>query len=89
MALRIRYVKRVCGRDVVFEEAYVEIIQDGGDKSSRSINVAIYDDLNKRNMVDFYVYYFPADVSDGSDNFYKQGYLYLKTLPEYAEAIDC
>ena len=32
---------------------------------------------------------FYADLTSGSGNHIKQAYLYLKTLPEFAGAIDC
>lgn len=34
-------------------------------------------------------YSFVPSVEDGSSNFIKQAYLYLKTLPEFAGAEDC
>jgi hypothetical protein len=34
-------------------------------------------------------YKFEPSVADGSSNFIKQAYLYLKTLPEFAGAEDC
>jgi hypothetical protein len=34
-------------------------------------------------------YSFEPSVSDGSENFIKQAYLYLKTLPEFSGAEDC
>jgi hypothetical protein len=89
MALQIRYVKRVCGKDVVFEDAYVQITHDGGDKYSRSIDMTVYDDANKSYIVDMKTYSFPADTSEGSANFIKQGYEYAKTQEEFADAVDC
>jgi hypothetical protein len=34
-------------------------------------------------------YSFEPSVADGSENFIKQAYLYLKTLPEFSGAEDC
>jgi hypothetical protein len=34
-------------------------------------------------------YSFEPSVADGSHNFIKQAYLYLKTLPEFSGAEDC
>ena len=34
-------------------------------------------------------YDFQVSVADGASNFIKQGYLYLKSLPEFANAEDC
>jgi len=34
-------------------------------------------------------YSFEPSVADGSPNFIKQAYLYLKTLPEFSGAEDC
>jgi len=33
-------------------------------------------------------YEFVPNIQDGSDNFIKQGYEYLKTLPEFSNALD-
>lgn len=34
-------------------------------------------------------YQFEADLSDSAENHIKQAYKYLKTLPEFAGAVDC
>jgi hypothetical protein len=34
-------------------------------------------------------YFFRPSIADGSPNFIKQAYLYLKTLPEFSGAEDC
>jgi hypothetical protein len=34
-------------------------------------------------------YSFEPSVADGAENFIKQAYLYLKTLPEFSGAKDC
>lgn len=34
-------------------------------------------------------YEFRPSVSEGSDNFIKQAYVYLKTLDEFSDATDC
>lgn len=35
------------------------------------------------------LYKFQPTVDENSPNFIKQAYLYLKTLPEFADAVDC
>lgn len=35
------------------------------------------------------LYSFEPSVADGAENFIKQAYLYLKTLPEFVGAEDC
>ena len=34
-------------------------------------------------------YHVPFSVSENAPNFIKQAYLYLKSLPEWADAVDC
>ena len=56
-----------------------------GNKDSVEFFVSFIDDGVKFTKQ----YTFQPSVSDGSPNFIKQAYLYLKTLPEFYGAIDC
>ena len=89
MALNKNYTKNIYGKDIIFENAYIQIIHDDGDKNIRNIQVVIYDTNEKINIVEQTNYSFVPDITDGSVNFIKQGYEYLKTLDKYIDAVDC
>lgn len=56
-----------------------------GNKEELSVNVLhIGDDIKYERT-----YNFVPSVAEGSPNFIKQAYLYLKTLPEFSSAEDC
>jgi hypothetical protein len=56
-----------------------------GNKTKLTINVSYIGDVASFNRS----YSFEPSVADGSTNFIKQAYLYLKTLPEFSGAEDC
>jgi hypothetical protein len=56
-----------------------------GNKTKLTITVSHIADVATFNRS----YVFEPSVADGSENFIKQGYLYLKTLPEFSGAEDC
>lgn len=63
--------------------AYIKVLTVSGSKEKLNITVLFSD-----GSVNFYRNYnFTPDL-DGH-NFIKQAYLYLKTLPEFADATDC
>lgn len=65
-------------------DAYIKIDSLTAHKSNLTLFVGIYQDGKKKgnSVVSF------KGTLDG-DNFIKQGYLHLKTLPEFAGAQDC
>jgi hypothetical protein len=67
-----------------FRNAYWKINRIDGNKNGMHINVFCYvgDKLFKQES-----YHFLPEI-DG-ENFIKQAYVYLKTLPEFAGAVDC
>lgn len=65
--------------------AVCKVTSISGNKSKLSINVSHIGDVAKYERT----YVFEPSVADGSSNFVKQAYLYLKTLPEFAGAEDC
>lgn len=75
------------------ENAYLRIDTVAGYKGGIDISVNSY--LSKEAFVNGQGYleqrgeHFVPSVEEGSLNFIKQGYEYLKTLPEYTNAIDC
>lgn len=67
------------------EDAYIVVHSVSGTKGELKATVHIRSgDLA---VTRFYV--FTPSVDDGSDNFIKQAYEHLKTLPEFSGAIDC
>lgn len=74
------------GDTVVFNNAYFKITLINGDKN----NIDIYVSCSKEKdglHIKMNSYSFTPNL--GGDNFIKQGYEYLKSLPEYADAVDC
>lgn len=72
----------------ILENAYIKINNQHGDKNKIFLNVGFYD---KKEGTCVFVknYEFIPLITEISDNFIKQGYQYLKTLLEYADAVDC
>ena len=79
----------VIEKQVEYAACYVKIVSVNGDKSKISIKVVFYADSSKKQAVDYQQYMFTPSVADGSTNFIQQGYEYLKTLPEFFDAVDC
>jgi len=75
-------------KDFPIEQAYHKIDTLNGSKDNIEIRVGIYKNELKEMQIATRVYSFAPNLVD-SANFIKQGYEYLKTLPEYANAIDC
>lgn len=65
--------------------AYIKVITVNGSKSQVFANVNFKGDEYEYSRE----YEIPVSVSDESANFIKQAYDYLKTLEEFAGAIDC
>lgn len=74
---------------VEYPESYVMIKRVSGDKIKISLQVVFYADNSKEQAIEYKQYTFTPSVADGSTNFIQQGYEYLKTLPEFADAVDC
>lgn len=76
----------------VAEDGYIRINSINGDKYNLVIEVYFF--YNQAYATDNYApfnssrYFFTPDIKDDAKNFYKQGYEYLKTLPEFKDAID-
>lgn len=65
--------------------AYCKVINFTGDKNHGRINVESTGD-GFRSISEYTV---PFSIEDDAPNFVKQAYIYLKTLPEFADATDC
>jgi hypothetical protein len=87
MALKKQIIlKSNFGDDVVFYDAYIKISSFTGNKEKIEIYLSIYKSKDDRFLENKTLSFTP---SLEGDNFIKQGYQYLKTLPEFAGAIDC
>ena len=76
-------------KEVSYPSAYIKITRIEGNKDLIKLKVTLYIDVGKNEIITEQFYRFKPFVADGSTNFIQQGYEYLKTLPEYADAVDC
>ena len=65
--------------------AYIKVDSVYGDKTQLTANVSFKGDTQSF----IKQYQIPASVENGSANFIAQAYNHLKTLPEFAGAVDC
>lgn len=87
---QLNQIEHALNKDFVVPNAYHKIDSIGGDKNQIFITLGIYTDAtNNKKWLTTKTYSFVPDVSDVTDNFIKQGYEYLKTLDEFADAVDC
>lgn len=78
---------------LTLSNSYIRIDEQSGTKENINIRTRVYLSQEAREQgyrwVVERIYNFIPSVDDLAPNFIKQGYEYLKTLPEYADAIDC
>jgi hypothetical protein len=70
----------------IFKNAYVKISRIDCDKTNGKAVTHILKEKEGK-VLDSRAFEYPIKL-DG-DNFIKQAYLHLKTLPEFADAVDC
>lgn len=77
---------------LVSDFGYVKLITISGTKNELTIEVKIYISKEAADTslapINQLFYKFKPDSSDTALNYHKQGYEYLKTLPEYEKALD-
>ena len=83
------FMRDVIEKQVEYPASYAMIQKVIGDKNKISLQVVFYADNSKEQAIEYKQYSFTPSVADGSTNFIQQGYEYLKTLPEFADAVDC
>lgn len=76
----------VIKKEKTYENAYAMIVHVTG-KDNLKMTVATYSDDTKAEVLASKSFTFPANME--GPNFIKQGYEYLKTLPEFTGAVDC
>ena len=72
------------GIEVTIPEAYIKVESTLGNKNEQQIVVSF---TKNNSLLNSKQYLFNPNM-DG-DNFIKQAYLHLKTLPEFSNAVDC
>lgn len=83
MALKIT---KKMDNGIIVENAYAKIISAGSSKESTNIRVAYYVDSTQEKSFYEHEYVFKPNMTDNGENLWKQGYEYLKTLPEFKNA---
>jgi hypothetical protein len=86
MALTLDFKAQAFGQDIILKDSYVRVNSVYWDKHQTTGNVDVCDSITKATLKT--VAYSFASTMDGG-NFVKQTYEFLKTLPEFADAIDC
>lgn len=85
MALLKNVTRTALGSDVVLPNCYIKVDEVHGNKHKIQILVAF---MINDEVVDTTKVSFAPSVADSSDNFIKQAYEHLKTLPEFSGATD-
>lgn len=86
MALSITKTITISGKDVTFPDAYTKVTSIQGTKE---LIVACFESRPDAVGIPFAWGAASFAPSLDGDNFIRQAYLYLKTLPEFANAVDC
>lgn len=77
---------------LISDEVYMKINNISGNTKNLTIDLKIYISKeasdNGLPFIDAKIFNFVPSLEDGSENFIKQGYNYLKTLPEFGEVVD-
>ncbi len=76
-------------KEITIPDGYIKITSLAGGKERIDFTVGIYRNSDIETLLYTKHYHFVPSVLDDSDNFIKQAYEYLKTLPEYSQALDC
>ena len=86
MALSINKTITVATKDLTFNNAYLKVTTVQGSKDKI---VASYEIRNSVDGIAFIWNALDFIPNMNGENFIKQAYEYLKTLPEFANATDC
>lgn len=88
MALKKSISKTVSGFEgtLSVKDAYWKIVNVSGDKEQIDFVIQAF---NGEQQVGGFASSFTPSVENGSENFIRQAYIYLKTLPEFENAEDC
>jgi len=90
MALKISIASSI---GITLPDAYIKVANVAGSKELMQLCIQVYTNelaaKNKKSPVETTYKNFTPSVREGSENFIKQGYEFLKGLPEYLNATDC
>jgi hypothetical protein len=86
MALQKNHTLTIAGKQFVFTNAYIKVDQQEGTKEKMRFAVNYTAEKNGE-IIERKVYEFVPNLN--GENFIKQAYLHLKSLPEFADAVDC
>ena len=75
-------------KSITATDIYTKIDKIEGNNKFLKITICFLDKKDGVSISSNVAYTFTPSVEDTAANFYKQGYEYLKTLDEYADAID-
>jgi hypothetical protein len=87
MALAMSITVPVVTQSVTFDGAYCTASSLAGSKDAMSVNVEMRTERGG-DIIAMRSYPFPYDLAS-ADNAFRQAYLHLKSLPEFAGAVDC
>ena len=87
MALSMTTTVSVANKSVSFDSAYCIVATIAGSKAHMIANVE-FRVARDGALIDCRGYPFSHDC-ESADNCIRQAYLHLKTLPEFANAVDC
>lgn len=77
---------------LTIENAYHRIDAFVGNKENIRIHIKVYINQEARNIGKSYIeekfYDFIPSINETADNFIKQGYEFIKTLPEFENCLD-
>lgn len=85
MALKLNYTMK---NGISVNNAYAKIVSAGTDKKWANIKVAYFVDKTQTIPFHQHEYIFKPDMTDKGVNLWKQGYAHLKTLDDFAGAVD-
>ena len=88
MALQGVYTKKIQNFSNVSAQSYAKVSFVNATKQIGTTSV-IFLSADKAKILDIKEYSFTPSVADDSQNFIKQAYEHLKTLPDFAGFIDC
>jgi hypothetical protein len=88
MAFKLNYQKNIEGFSPMFAMSYCRVDRVNAGKDNGTARV-MYLSENKSLVLGVAEFSFVPSVEDISKNFIAQAYDYLKTLPEFANAVDC
>jgi hypothetical protein len=69
--------------------AYAKVTNINGNKENIIVTVSYFNMSNNKVIENVETYIFKPSIDDGAKNFIAQAYEYLKTLPAFAQAVDC